>query len=478
MLFNSLEYIFFFPMVIAGYFALNPKYRWILLLFASYYFYMCWNYKYIVLILFSTIIDYFSALYMARTPQIKKRRLLLYLSLFSNLGLLFFFKYFNFFAESVNAVFDQFNLMRDVRYFDLLLPVGISFYTFQTLSYTIDVFRGKKEPERHFGKFALYVSFFPQLVAGPIERSTRLLPQLHKHFDFDYQRIKEGVFLVAWGYFKKVVIADRLAEYVNLVYNNPTDFSGLQTLMGTFFFSFQIYCDFSGYSDIAIGFARIMGYDLMTNFRRPYFAQNIKDFWRRWHISLSSWFRDYFYILLGGNRVGKTRHKINVFLTFVVSGLWHGANWTFVIWGALHGFYQIVEMWKKSLLQKHQGLQKIRLPNIYRQTTNGLVTFTLVYLAWIFFRANNVGDAFYILQNAFVFNDEPVNLFQFKADMTISWIAIAFLLITEILEETIGLYNKLARLPRVVKWSMFVLLLLSIMVLGKWNESDFLYFQF
>jgi len=478
MLFNSLDFIIFFPIVIAGYFALNPKYRWILLLLASYYFYMCWNYKYIVLILFSTVIDYFSALLMVRTNRLKVRKTLLILSLASNLGLLFFFKYFNFFAESINLVFDQFNVMKDVRYFDLLLPVGISFYTFQTLSYTIDVFRGKKEPETHFGKFALYVSFFPQLVAGPIERSTRLLPQLKKHFLFNYDRVRDGILLIVWGYFKKVVIADRIAEYVNIVYNNPTEHTGYPMIIATFFFSFQIYCDFSGYSDIAIGSAKIMGYDLMTNFRRPYFAQNIREFWRRWHISLSTWFRDYFYISIGGNRVSKFRHKLNIFLTFVVSGLWHGANWTFVIWGALHGIYQIIEIWKKNLISQYTFLQQIKIPKTFAQLSNILITFILVYISWIFFRANNVNDAFFIIQNLFNTDPQPVNLFFFKADMTISLITIAFLLIIELWEEVSGLYDKITRFPKFIKWMILTVILLSIVILGKWDEVDFLYFQF
>ena len=478
MLFNSLDFIIFFPIVIAGYFALNPKYRWILLLLASYYFYMCWNYKYIVLILFSTVIDYFSALLMVRTNRLKVRKTLLVLSLVSNLGLLFFFKYFNFFAESINVVFDQFNVMKDVRYFDLLLPVGISFYTFQTLSYTIDVFRGQKEPETHFGKFALYVSFFPQLVAGPIERSTRLLPQLKKHFLFNYDRVRDGILLIVWGYFKKVVIADRVAEYVNIVYNNPTEHTGYTTLIATFFFSFQIYCDFSGYSDIAIGSAKIMGYDLMTNFRRPYFAQNIREFWRRWHISLSTWFRDYFYISIGGNRVSKFRHKLNIFLTFVVSGLWHGANWTFVIWGALHGIYQIIEIWKKNLIKQYTWLQQIKIPKTLAQLSNILITFILVYISWIFFRANNINAAFFIIQHLFNTDPQTVNLFFFKADMTISLITIAILLIVEIWEEVSGLYDRITRFPKSIKWVILIVILLSIVVLGKWDEVDFLYFQF
>ena len=341
MLFNSLQFIVFFPIVVAAYFALNAKYRWILLLLASYYFYMCWSYKYIVLIMISTVVDYVAGILMYKLEKQRARKLLLLASLTTNLGLLFFFKYFNFFGDSINFVFERFNIFARVPAYEYLLPVGISFYTFQTLSYTIDIYRRKQKPEYHFGRFALFVSFFPQLVAGPIERSVNLIPQFRQDFKFEYERVKEGILLMVWGFFKKVVIADRLAEYVNLVYNNPADFAGLQNVIATFFFSFQIYCDFSGYSDIAIGSALIMGYRLMTNFRRPYFAASIGEFWHRWHISLSTWFRDYVYISLGGNRVVKWRYYYNLFITFLVSGLWHGAEWTFVIWGAIHGFYTV-----------------------------------------------------------------------------------------------------------------------------------------
>ena len=361
MLFNSLEFIIFFPIVVAAYFALNPKYRWILLLLASYYFYMCWNYKYIVLIMFSTVVDYCSGILMYRTNKTGLRKLLLLASLTTNLGLLFFFKYFNFFGETVNYFFERFNIFAEVPAYSFLLPVGISFYTFQTLSYTIDIYRKKQTPEYHFGRFALFVSFFPQLVAGPIERSVNLIPQFRQDFKFDYERVRDGILFMVWGFFKKVVIADRLAEYVNLVYNNPTESEGFQNIIATFFFSIQIYCDFSGYSDIAIGAALILGYRLMTNFRRPYFALNIREFWQRWHISLSTWFRDYVYISLGGNRVVKWRWFYNLFITFLVSGLWHGANWTFVIWGALHGFYLIFAIWTIKIREQTNRLSLIHI---------------------------------------------------------------------------------------------------------------------
>jgi alginate O-acetyltransferase complex protein AlgI len=340
MFFNSLEFVIFFPLVVFAYFALPYKWRWSLLLLASYYFYMCWRPEYIILIIASTLIDYFAGLRMGQVNK-KKRKKYLILSLCTNLGLLFAFKYFNFFNNSLQATFNQFNLFYNVPAFSVLLPVGISFYTFQTLSYSIDVYRGDREPERHLGIFALYVAFFPQLVAGPIERSTHLLPQFYEKHNVDYVRITNGLKLMTWGFFKKLVIADRLAIYVNQVYNAPGDFHGAHIWIATYFFAIQIFCDFSGYSDIAIGAAEIMGYRFMKNFRRPYLAQSIAEFWKRWHISLSTWFRDYLYIPLGGNRVGKWRWYYNLFVVFMVSGLWHGANWTFVVWGALHGLYLV-----------------------------------------------------------------------------------------------------------------------------------------
>jgi alginate O-acetyltransferase complex protein AlgI len=479
-LFNSLNFLFFFPIVVAAYFALKPKYRWILLLLASYYFYMSWNYKYVLLIMFSTVVDYIAGILMYRWQDQRMRKLLLAASLGTNLGLLFFFKYFNFFGDTINSLFESINVFARVPAYHFLLPVGISFYTFQTLSYTIDIYRRKQVPEYHFGRFALFVSFFPQLVAGPIERSVNLIPQFREVYHFDYQRVKEGLLLMTWGFFKKMVIADRLAEYVNLVYNHPEGFKGLQDFIATFFFSFQIYCDFSGYSDIAIGSALIMGYRLMTNFRRPYFAQNIREFWQRWHISLSTWFRDYVYISLGGNRVVKWRYYYNLFITFLVSGLWHGAEWTFVIWGALHGFYMVSAIWTYSLRERVNRFLGIdRVPALYK-AMQILVTFVLVYFAWIFFRANNTSEALRIITNTFSFEKGQVlNLFHFKVDMGISLAGIALLVVVEYFEEYHGLYREyLQKLPKVWKWSLLCAVILVILLLGIWKGTDFLYFQF
>ncbi|MBN2350165.1 MAG: MBOAT family protein [Bacteroidales bacterium] len=479
MLFNSLEFIFFFPLVVALYFALSPKYRWILLLIASYYFYMCWNYKYVVLIFTTTFINYIAGIQIYKSERRKVKKFYLIAGLVTSLGILFFFKYFNFFGESLNFLFNKFNIFYSVPSYDFLLPVGISFYTFQTLSYTIDVYRNNQEPEYHFGKFALFVSFFPQLVAGPIERSINLLPQFHKKFYLDYERMKNGIILMAYGFFKKVVIADRLSEYVSTVYNNPEIYSGINNIIATFFFSFQIYCDFSGYSDIAIGTALIMGYKLMQNFNRPYFAINIREFWQRWHISLSTWFRDYVYIPLGGSRVNTFRRYFNLFVTFLVSGLWHGANWTFVIWGALHGLYSVIGVRFKFIQVQTKKFFQSRNLNVLHRILQILFTYLLVYFSWIFFRANNVTDAFLIIKKIFVFSDSnPLNLFHFKIDFYLSFILIAILIVFEIFSEWFQIRSYLGKLPGILKIVLVILLFASIFILGKWDSIDFLYFQF
>ncbi len=362
---------------------------------------MSWKAEYAVLIMISTIIDYFAALHMSRTKKKTTRKGLLLLSLCVNLGLLFAFKYFNFFSESARVFLQSFGMQFSPLMLNVLLPVGISFYTFQTLGYTIDVYNKKIKPEKHFGVFAVYVSFFPQLVAGPIERAKNLMPQFYKKHKFNYMRITNGLKLMLWGFFKKVVIADRLALVVNTVYADPYGYSGIPLIVATVFFAFQIYCDFSGYSDIAIGAAQVMGYNLMDNFKRPYFAKTISEFWKRWHISLSTWFRDYLYIPLGGNRVKVPRWYFNLFITFVISGLWHGANWTFLAWGAIHGIYLIISIITKkwrAYLHSITGLTKI--PWMHNMLKRAII-FALVCIGWIFFRADTIAEGWYVLTHLF-----------------------------------------------------------------------------
>ncbi len=397
MLFNSIQFIIFFIIVVLLYFIIPARFRWILLLCASYLFYMCWKVEYIILIITSTLIDYFAAIAIGKTESIAKKKIYLSISLFSNLGILFFFKYFNFFSKSLQSALNHYSIAYEALSLDVLLPVGISFYTFQTLSYTIEVYKGNKQVEKHFGIFALYVSFFPQLVAGPIERAKNLLPQFYINHKFDYIRVTNGLKLMAWGMFKKVVIADRLALFVDAVYGNTLYFNdGIILIIATVFFAFQVYYDFSGYSDIAIGAAQVLGFNLMENFKRPYFSKSIPEIWERWHISLTSWFRDYVYIPIGGNRVSIPRWFLNILIVFIICGLWHGANWTFVMWGALNGLLSILSITTSSIRKKIVGLIGLaKLPTFYK-CFQIILTFSLWCLTVIFFRSNSISHAFYI----------------------------------------------------------------------------------
>jgi len=397
MLFNSFHFLVFFPLVAFLHFAMPHRFRWMLLLAASYYFYMCWRPEYIVLILLSTGVDYLVAIRIADATNHRTKTLLLLVSLVVNFGLLFTFKYFNFFMSSVSALLTAMHAPVSMPALEVLLPVGISFYTFQEVSYVIDVYQGRLSPQRHFGLFALYVSFFPQLVAGPIERSPRLMPQFSERHHFNPDDAIHGLRQILWGMLKKVVVADNLATLVDTVYRTPEGFYGPVLTLATVCFSFQIYCDFSGYSDIALGTARIMGYDLMRNFDRPYRSRSIAEFWQRWHISLSTWFKDYVYIPLGGRRVSVRRWHLNILIVFAVSGLWHGANWTFIIWGLLHGGYYVfgaVTQRQRAALVRMARLD--RVPRLHALLQVGL-TFGLVCFAWIFFRAADAGQAWTII---------------------------------------------------------------------------------
>lgn len=483
MLFNSIDFLIFFPVVVSLYFWLPQRYRWILLLGASYYFYAAWKLEYTVLIFFTTVVDYVMARAIAGSRDRQQQRTFLVISLVTNLGMLFGFKYFNFFNESARATFNLFNVFYNVPAFDVLLPVGISFYTFQSISYIIDVYKGRVAPERHFGIFALFVAFFPQLVAGPIERATHMLPQFHQFHAFNQTRVASGLRLMLWGLFKKVVIADRLAIYVNQVYNHPDDYTGLTLLLATYFFAFQIYCDFSGYSDIAIGAARVMGFDLMENFRQPYMAQSIAGFWRRWHISLSTWFRDYLYIPLGGNRVPLLQLYANVMIVFLVSGLWHGAKWNFVIWGALHGLYMVLGLWLGNLDAWKKSLAAVPA------TVRIFATFHLVAFAWIFFRANTLTDALSIIRKLFVL-DGSTSLAALNAPWVAAGVdpalemslALVLIVVLELIQWAERWGQSMERTfvanTRTVRWASYLFLAIATMNLGISLDTPFIYFQF
>jgi len=481
MLFNSLEFLIFFPVVVAAYFALPARYRWVLLLAASYYFYIAWKAEYVVLIIISTLVDYVAGLRMGRIPERSRRKGYLFLSLAIHLSILFAFKYFNFFNDSFRALFQRLDLFYPIPAFRALLPVGISFYTFKSLSYIIDIYRGNKQPETHLGIFALYVSFFPQLIAGPIDRSERMIPQLKQRQPLDWERVLSGLRRMGWGYFKKLVIADRLAVVVDAVYNDPTAYTGVPLILSTYFFAFQIYCDFSGYSDIAIGAARVMGYELTENFKRPYYARSIGEFWRRWHITLSTWFRDYLYIPLRGNRASRPRVSLNLMIVFLVSGLWHGAAWTFVIWGALHGLYLVASLWLGGLRQALERAAGLASRPRLRKLVYVFGTFHLVTFAWIFFRANSLSDAAYIVSHLFRGLDLRagyglgLGLYQ----IAIALAALAALELAHWVERR-GLTASafLRARPAWVRLGLDYALVFSILLFGRMGVTEFIYFQF
>ncbi|SHF91271.1 D-alanyl-lipoteichoic acid acyltransferase DltB, MBOAT superfamily [Salegentibacter echinorum] len=403
MLFNSLDFAVFLPVVFVLYWLLkkNLKYQNILVLLASYFFYGWWDWRFLSLIVFSTIVDFTIGLALDKTENFRKRKYLLWGSLFANLGILGVFKYFNFFIDNVSSAFSFFGTDWSMSSLNIILPVGISFYTFQTLSYTIDVYKRKLEPTKNIITFAAFVSFFPQLVAGPIERATNLLPQFKKNRHFNYEEATDGIRQILWGLFKKMVIADNCALYANYIFENSASLSGSTQLLGALFFTFQIYGDFSGYSDIAIGTARLFGFNLMQNFAFPYFSRDIAEFWRRWHISLSTWFRDYLYIPLGGSRGGTSMKIRNTFFIFVVSGFWHGASWTFIIWGALNAAYFLPLLLSGKNRQNMDIVAKGKLFPAAKEVLKIVVTFSLTVLAWIFFRVEDTPHAIAIIGDIF-----------------------------------------------------------------------------
>lgn len=511
MLFNSFDFILFFIVVTTLYYISPHRLRWILLLVASYYFYICWRPKqivFILLIVFSTFVNYIFSLAMYREKNKRKRKKYLIMTLFLNFGLLFLFKYSVFFNETIMSIISKcvtwyyrdlgqlqaqtkaelFLQNYPARDFDIILPMGISFYTFQATSYSIDVYRKIIKPVRHYGIFSLFISFFPQLVAGPIERSSNLLPQFYKKHRFQKENVLLGLKIMLWGFFKKIVIADRVSTAVNTIYNFPQSYSGFYFVFATILFAFQIYCDFSGYSDIALGSAKVLGFELMHNFDKPYLSKSIKELWRRWHISLSTWFMDYIYIPLGGNRKGKFRKCINLFITFFVSGIWHGANWTFAIWGALHGLYLVFGILTENISKKINALFHLNR-SILLRFCSIVMTFLLFCISLIIFRANSITDAIYIFEH--LLDDIPqwtnmqylyevitslgINLFE----LTIVIISILFLMLAEIATTKYHVIYGVEKTNVVVRMVFYVLLSVWVLSTGVfYNSGEFIYFQF
>lgn len=471
MLFNSFEFLVFFPVVCIVYFLLGKnKYRNPFLLIASYYFYMNWKPIYALLILTSTALTYACGILVENNADdAKKKKAFLVVSLVINFAILFVFKYFNFVNESVYGLLSWLGLRWNVPNLDILLPVGISFYTFQAVGYSVDVYRGTIKAERNFITYALFVSFFPQLVAGPIERAKNLLPQFHEEHTFKYDDVAEGFKQMLWGYFMKLCVADRLGAYVDAVYNNVGNHNGTSMIVATIFFTFQIYCDFGGYSNIAIGAARVMGFRLMENFKRPYLSMSIKEFWKRWHISLSSWFMDYVYIPLGGNRVKYGRHLLNLMITFLVSGIWHGANWTFVLWGGLHGTYLVIgNVFRKYVYNPKQE-------SVVSKLVSAAFCFALVAFAWIFFRANTVEDAFTIIGKMV---EERGKLFVDLSVMSNGLMALAILIFKDLKDNIGAKINFMHSRHVVVRYVSCVSLIAFILLFGALTGGQFIYFQF
>lgn len=484
MLFNSLQFAIFFPIVTLLYFALPDRARVPLLLAASCWFYMAFVPAYILILGVVILVDYAAGRLIEQAAAQHRRRVLI-VSLCTNVGILAFFKYFNFLDGNVAALARLIGWNYGDHALSIVLPIGLSFHTFQSMSYTIEVYRGNVPAERSLLRFATYVMFYPQLVAGPIERPQNLLPQFRERHAFERARVSDGLKLMAVGLFKKIVIADRVALLVNAVYATPEEFAGPQLFIATVFFAIQIYCDFSGYTDIARGAARVMGFELMLNFNRPYLATSIADFWRRWHISLSTWFRDYVYYPLGGNRRGLARTCLNVALVFLISGLWHGANWTFVIWGALHAAFMVVYI----LTERARSRLAAALPAAGGALLDGLgwlMTFGLVSLAWVFFRAASVADALMILRRIVtdVLPRPGVDLHPGldPVQFTIALVLIGALFAVEAVSQRRPLGVTLAGLPRMQRWSAYYAFALVFILLVLWsperNAQPFIYFQF
>lgn len=497
MLFNSFDFLLFFPIVCLIYYIIPYKFRQLFLLLASYFFYMCWNPKYALLMLTSTVITYMSGIFIERANKIedeskqnRQKNIYVAMSFGMNLSILFFFKYFNFMIASINQVLSSMHITLIELNFDVILPVGISFYTFQALSYTMDVYRGEIYTEKNFIKYALFVSFFPQLVAGPIERSKNLLKQISVKHEFDLHRVHTGLILMLWGLFQKMVISDNIAIIVSEVYDHNANYGSLELIFATILFAFQIYCDFGGYSSIAIGAARVMGFELMENFDTPYLAKTVADFWRRWHISLTTWFRDYLYIPLGGNRKGKLRKYGNIMIVFLTSGLWHGASWHFVVWGGLNGLYQVVGDLLQPVRDQIVKWFRVKRNVASHQLIKVVLTFIMVDLSWIFFRANSVSQAFAILKGmctrihlSVLINGSLFSLGMDKKQCEVVLCMLVLLFAVDICKYLkLDLIEELTKQGMWFQYAIYLFLIFSVLIFGSYgpafDASQFIYFQF
>jgi len=479
MTFNSLSFLIFLPVVIFIFFQLPHRFRWLHLLIASVVFYMAYVPVYILILALTILVDYFSGIWIERSSGLRRKGFLA-ASLIANGSVLFFFKYFNFFTGNVDTVFTWLGIPIQMPALHIILPIGLSFHTFQAMSYTIEVYRGKQKAETHLGLLSVYVLFFPQLVAGPIERPQHLLHQFKQEHFFDAGNFIVGLRLILRGMLKKVLIADQMALYVNEAYAKPAGTEPIVLLVATLFFAVQIYCDFSGYSDIAIGSARIMGFRLMQNFRQPYFARNLQDFWRRWHISLSTWFRDYLYYPLGGSRVSRLRMQINLFIVFLLSGFWHGANWTFIMWGLLHGTgLVIINFVGPGFRKALEAVGVNRVPYLYRAITT-LITFAWVTLTWVFFRAENVSDAFLILRRILTETAITPDFVTWCGSYFATLAAGCLVLVVgmDLLDETRDRKGIIVQIPAVIRWGAYMGAALAIMNFGVIEVIPFIYFQF
>ena len=478
MLFNSLQFLLFFPVVTLLYFLFPQRYRWLLLLTASCVFYCAFYPPYILILFFTIAVDYVTGIYIEKSEGARRKQFLI-MSIIANVGVLAIFKYFNFFLNNLNHLLHGLYIEgHDLGFWKIMLPIGLSFHTFQAMSYTIEVYRGNQKAERHLGIYALYVMFYPQLVAGPIERPQHLLHQFYEKHEFDLGNLWWGLRLMLWGLFKKAVIADRLEVYVNTMFNQPDSYHPGNVTLGAVFFAFQIYCDFSGYSDIAIGAARVMGFSLVSNFDRPYLSPDIASFWRKWHISLSTWFRDYVYISLGGNRVSPLRRNFNLFMTFLISGLWHGASWTFVVWGAIHGVYVMVYDYFRKVFEPLNPLKG----TLIGKAIGIFFTFFIVTVAWVFFRAGSIGEAVHILH--YTISPTHLTWFTFPTINEVTYaggwhlfvlLLFAFLLISEeVLVRHEGSFTRFRWVDSM--WLGIVVFL--VLTMGIYNQNAFIYFQF